>query len=182
MIGEIEEYWKEVIGYEGIYEVSNKGKIRSSKDKTTKSTLHGERKWKQRILKQKTDKKGYKRVTLYKEKIPDTFLVHRLVAMSFINKIEGKELINHIDCNPSNNYVSNLEWCTHKENNDHAWENNLYSSNDIIILKNTNTGELLEFNSKTKASLFLGRNHGFLHHLLKSGLREVDEYKIFTNK
>ncbi len=54
----MEEKWLEVPGYEGIYEVSDLGKVRSSKDKVTKSKLHGDRVWQQRILRQKTDKKG----------------------------------------------------------------------------------------------------------------------------
>ena len=58
------EIWKDVVGYEGIYEVSNKGKVRTHKNKTTYTEKHGVRKWEQRILKQKSDKHNSKRVTL----------------------------------------------------------------------------------------------------------------------
>jgi len=176
------EIWKDIPGYEKIYEVSSNGRVRSSKDKTTKSILHGERKWTQRILRLKTDKNGYKRVCLYKDKKPKDFLVHRLVAFAFIPKVEGKECINHIDGNPSNNYVENLEWCNHQENLLHAFENRLNKSPDPIVLFNLNNKDLKYFKSKSDASEFLGRNHGFISGLIKKNTYEVDEYLIFTHK
>lgn len=174
------EIWKDVLGYEGLYEVSSLGRIRSSKDKTTHSDYHGTRKWKQRIFKQKTDKNGYKRVTLYKNRSPKDFLVHRLVAIAFIPKVEGKELINHIDCNPGNNYVSNLEWCDYSENLAHAYKNRLNQSNDIIILLNKITNTPKVFISKSEASRFLGRDDKFLSGVINKGVNEVDEYEIFS--
>ncbi|API89403.1 HNH endonuclease [Marinilactibacillus sp. 15R] len=174
------EKWKPILGYEGIYEVSNKGKVRSSKDKTTSSVLRGERKWKQRILRLKTDKNGYKRVTLWKNKTRKDFLVHRLVALTFITEVNGKNNINHIDGNPSNNYVENLEWCNHKENLIHAFKKGLNKSPDPIVLLNINTHETKYFYSKAEASRFLNRNHGFISRLVKEGLSEVDEYMIFV--
>ncbi len=110
------EKWQSIKGYEGIYEVSDKGRIRSSKGKTTHSKKHGIRIWEERIMKLKTDKNGYKRITLYKDKKAKDFLVHRLVAEAFCKKTEGKNLINHIDGNPSNNDYENLEWCDYKDN------------------------------------------------------------------
>lgn len=176
------EEWRDVIGFEDIYEVSNKGKVRSSKNKTTHSELHGVRKWKQRILRLKTDKNGYKRVCLYKNKKPHDFLVHRLVAMAFIPAVEGKNYINHIDGNPSNNYVENLEWCNHRENLIHAFDNRLNKSPDPIVLYNLNNKTLRFFRSKADASKFLGRNHGYISGLLRKGVTEVDEFLIFTHK
>lgn len=175
----MEEIWKPIKNYEDIYEVSDRGRVRTVKNKKTNSSLHGERVWKQRILKLKTDKNSYKRVTLYKHRTPKDFLVHRLVAKAFITEIDKKELINHIDCNPSNNYVSNLEWCNHAENLKHAYENRLNMSNDIIILLNTVTNEPKVFISKSEASLFLGRNKGFVSAVLKKGETQVDEYEIY---
>lgn len=61
------ETWKDVVGYEGIYEVSDAGKIRTKLGKTTHTEKHGIRTWKQRELKLKTDKLGYKRVSLFKD-------------------------------------------------------------------------------------------------------------------
>ena len=174
------ETWKEIPGYEGIYEVSNEGRVRSSKNKTTHSVLHGERKWKQRIFKLKTDKNGYKRVSLWKNKMVKDFLVHRLVAMAFIEKVEGKELINHKDGIPWNNKVSNLEWCTSKENNDHAVQNRLNRHADPIVLLDIRTYEPHYFSSKSEASKFIGRSHGYISNLIKKGETEVDDFEIYT--
>lgn len=173
--------WRDVVGYEGIYEVSNTGLVRTHKDKTTHSVRHGERKWKQRILKNKTPNGRDVRVTLWKNKKPISYLVHRLVAEAFIPKIEGKESINHLDGDPKNNHVSNLEWCDHKENNNHAFDNGLMTTNDRIILLNKKTNETHIFRSKARASLFLGRNHGYISGRIKRGKYDLEDYWIFVS-
>jgi hypothetical protein len=73
-------------------------------------------------LKCSIDKMGYPRVGLYNENGVKYFLVHRLVANAFLSKIEGKDFVNHIDGNKSNNLLLNLEWCNHQENMQHAWK------------------------------------------------------------
>ena len=170
--------WKDVVGYEGIYEVSNDGQVRTHKNKTTHSKRHGERKWKQRILKDKNPNGTYIRVDLWKDKKPKTFLVHRLVAYAFIPEIEGKTSINHKDGNPRNNRVENLEWCNHLENNTHAFENGLIKTNKHIILIDKKTGEKKEFISMARASTFAGRNKGYISGLLKKGHNETDRYYV----
>lgn len=176
------EQWRDIPEYEGIYEVSNFGRVRSSKDKTTKSALHGERKWKQRILKQKTDKGGYKRVSLWKNKISKDFLVHRLVLLAFGSNPDNKPSVNHIDGNPSNNHLDNLEWVTPKENLIHAFENRLNESADPVILYDTINKEVIYFYSKSQASQFLGRNKGYISGVLKQGENSVDNYEIFVRR
>lgn len=176
------EKWNDINGYEGIYEVSDLGKVRTSKNKTTVSSFHGERRWKQRVLKQKTDKKGYKRVSLWKDQKEKTFQVHRLVAEAFIPKVENKDCVNHIDGNPSNNYLNNLEWCNHAENLFHAYKNKLNQSPDPLVLVNTITCEAFYFRSKAKASEFLGRNKGYVSRAIQKGEEKIDEYEIFTNR
>lgn len=173
--------WRNVVGYEGIYEVSNTGLVRTCKNKTTHSVRHGSRIWKQRILKNKTPNGRNVRVTLWKDKRPRSFLVHRLVAEAFIPKVKGKESINHIDGNPKNNHVSNLEWCDHKENNNHGFDNDLMNTNDKIILLNKETKEPYYFRSKSKASEFLGKNIGYISGLTAKGKYETDEYVIFVS-
>ncbi len=75
-----------------------------------------------RFLKLETTRHGYKRVTLSHRGKTTRFLVHRLVAMLFIPNTENKPCVNHIDGNPSNNDVSNLEWCTYSENERHSYK------------------------------------------------------------
>jgi Holliday junction resolvasome RuvABC endonuclease subunit len=175
------ENWKSVVGYEGIYEVSDSGLVRTHKDKTTHSRLHGVRKWKQRILKDKTPNGRDVRVTLWKNGNPKDFLVHRLVAEAFLVKIPGKDCVNHKDGNPKNNHLDNLEWCNHKENQNHAFDNGLASTNQEIILLNKNTKETIYFRSKAKASEYLGKSHGFISNLMMKGKTEYEEYSFFMS-
>ena len=103
----MEEIWKDIPNYKGLYQVSNLGKVKS---------LYG----KGKILKPNIDKDGYERVALCKEKKRKDLFVHRLVAITFIPNLENKSQINHIDGNKQNNCVDNLEWCSCKENIVHS--------------------------------------------------------------
>ena len=170
--------WKDVVGYEGIYEVSDTGLVRTHKDKTTHSTRHGIRKWKQRILKQKVSKDNTHRVSLYKNKQEKTWLVHRLVAMAFLPKVEGKDYINHIDGDRNNNNVSNLEWCNHKENNNHAFDNGLIATGTLVNLIDKTTGEVHQFRSMAKASEYMGKNQGYLSLQRQRRKTENDLYRF----
>lgn len=163
------EIWKDVVGYEGIYEVSNKGQVRTHKDKVSWSKRYKKwRHWKQRYLKDKTPNGRDVRVTLWKDGKPNYYLVHRLVAYAFIPKIEGKNCINHIDGNPKNNNVENLEWCNHLENNRHALNNDLIKTRKRITLIKTENKKEFYFESMSKASLFLGKNTGYLSGVCKN--------------
>jgi hypothetical protein len=106
-------------------------------------------------------------------------MVHRIVADAFIQKIEGKEYINHIDGNRLNNNLENLEWCNHTENNNHAFDNDLIKTAHKIVLVNNETKNPYYFRSMTKASNFLGKRHGYVSSLLKNGVSEIDGYQIF---
>jgi hypothetical protein len=170
------EIWRDVVGYEGIYEVSDYGRVRTHKDKTTFSVKHGERSWKQRILKDKTPNGRDVRVSLWKNKKSKDFLVHRLVAEAFIPKVIDKDCINHIDGNPKNNHLENLEWCDYKENCNHAFDTGLMKTNQEVILFNKYTKETHYFRSKTKASEFLGKYHGFISDQMKKGEKEYEDY------
>ena len=99
------EEWKTIEGYEGLYEVSNTGRIRNRNRK---------------IIKTFSNKEGYIRVTLCKNNKPKTFSVHRLVALAFIPNTENKPQVNHIDEDKANNVFTNLEWVTQKENHNHG--------------------------------------------------------------
>lgn len=170
----MKEIWKDVVGYENIYEVSNFGRVRTHKNKTTFTKKHGIRHWKQRYLKDKTPNGRDVRVNLWKNGQSKDFLVHRLVGFAFIPLVEGKECINHIDGNPKNNDVSNLEWCNHLENNRHAFENGLIRTNMAVKLTN-HIGIEYEFISMSIAGEFLGRNHGYISKKLQNGHKELTD-------
>ena len=160
------ETWKDVVGYEGIYEVSDYGRVRTHKDKVSWSNRFNTwRNWKQRYLKDKTPNGRDVRVALWKNGKRKDFLVHRLVGFAFIPLVEGKDCINHIDGNPKNNHVENLEWCTHQENNKHAFETGLIKCNMKVKLIN-HLGIEYRFNSMAQSSRWLGRNSGYISNQL----------------
>lgn len=176
--GETMEQWKEIKGYEGIYEVSTLGYVRTCKNKKTHSDLHGERVWKQRVLKFKTDKTREPRVTLWKDKKATDFLVHRLVAEAFIPNPHNKPAVNHRDGNPKNNNVYNLEWSTYKENNNHAFDNNLISVGNKTIIRDKNTGKVYQFRSLSKASSFLGKYKGYVSNSIIQN-KPIDGFEVY---
>ena len=109
------EIWKDIKGYEGLYQVSNKGRIKS---------LNYRRTGKEGILKGVPTKYGYLMVTLYKKgEKPEHFSVHRLVAEAFIPNHDNLPEVNHIDENKENNHVKNLEWCDRKYNMNYGTRN-----------------------------------------------------------
>ncbi|MGH1111214.1 NUMOD4 motif-containing HNH endonuclease [Bacillus paranthracis] len=122
--------WKSVVGYEGLYEVSNFGDVKVL-DREVRGKLDSIRKVKGRMLKKHNDTSGYPTVTLTGEDGKrKTIAVHRLVASTFLESIEGKQVVNHKDGNKTNNHVENLEWVTHSENTLHAIENGLKEVSD----------------------------------------------------
>lgn len=114
------EIWKDIAGYEGYYQVSNKGRIKSV-NRVVKHTSSGYLTLKEKLIKCRANNRdGYIRCSLCKNKKVSTFLVHRLVAFAFIKNLENKPHINHLDEIKTNNVVENLEWVTQKENNDYS--------------------------------------------------------------
>ena len=109
------EIWKPISGYEGFYEVSNLGRIRSL-ERIVECSDGRKRKIKDRTLKGSSYSGGYSGVTLHKDGCAKFVNIHRIVAEAFVPNPLEKEEVNHKDENPSNNHASNLEWVTHKEN------------------------------------------------------------------
>lgn len=111
----MEEQWKPIPGWEGLYEASDQGNIKSFRNGIERNlTL--------------TSDNGYLRVGLCRKGFVKHLRVHRLVAESFLPNPENKPCINHKDGNKLNNHISNLEWCTHKENMRHAFKTGLKKS------------------------------------------------------
>lgn len=130
------EKWKDVIGYEGLYQVSNMGRIRNSKGKIRKTFI---------------SEFGYERITLTKNRKQEKFQVHRLVAQAFIRLENDNEQVNHIDGDKLNNKVNNLEWCSASENVQHAFKIGLHKAytgyrempNEKMVKKLTKDGKVI---------------------------------------
>jgi len=110
------EEWRDVLGYEGLYKVSNLGRV--------KSFFKGIEKFRKPVL----ARPGYFSVVLYKNNIPQSARIHVLVAQAFIPNPENKAYVNHIDGNKLNNRADNLEWVTPSENLRHAYDTGLQKS------------------------------------------------------
>ena len=122
------EIWKDVVGYERYYKVSNIGKVKSCTRMTRGYVPNGTsvlRKHKGKILKNKLYSLKYYRVTLMINGISDRFLVHTLVMAAFVGKKQCGFQINHKDGNKTNNHLSNLEYVTPSQNMRHAIKNKL---------------------------------------------------------
>ena len=112
----MQEEWRQIKGFEGLYEISNLGNVRSldrlCRMKNGKTRMH-----KGRTLKPGRDGGGYEFVVLRKDGLSLNRKIHRLVAEAFIPNPDNKPCVNHKDLNRANNCVENLEWCTVKYNN-----------------------------------------------------------------
>lgn len=135
------EIWKPVIGFEGLYEVSSIGRVKSIPRKKSKGGL----------LKQYVDRYGYLKVILYKNGNPHYFTVHRLVAIAFILNPQNKTAVDHIDCDRKNNQVENLRWVTTKENLDHSHELGRQIINATPVIAISPNGEKKIFSSQREA-------------------------------
>lgn len=126
-----QEVWKPILGYEGLYEISNHGNVRSYKN-----GKWGIRAEPRAIFGQKG--KHYKTVPLCRDGSKKTRPIHRLVAEAFLPNPENLSDVNHKDGNKDNNQVDNLEWCTHAENMRHASINDIggFNRRKIICLEN----------------------------------------------
>jgi len=141
--------WKDIKGYEGYYQVSSHGQVRSL-DRTVPSKGFT-RRIKGRIMAQSIDKDGYKHLRLRKGGREKSFFVHRLVAVAFVMNINPVEFIqiNHKDEDKKNNHYSNLEWCTAAYNINYGTRIQRISKPVIAF----NDKETMYFSSMTEASL-----------------------------
>ena len=147
------EQWRNITGYEGLYQVSNYGRVKRKYNNG-----------KTKILKPISTNNGYLRVSLSKNNVKNMCFVHRLVAQAFLDNPDNKLQVNHISGIKTDNRVENLEWCTAQENIQHAFNTGLNQIDTVLLGKSsskpvrcitTNT----VYNSTMDAERLLGINH-----------------------
>ena len=155
------EEWKEVDGFEGLYEVSNFGRVKSV-SRYVKNGLT-EKKINEKILVCSREKKtGYLRVTLCKNGKQKIVKVHRLVAFAFLPNLNNYPQVNHKDEDKSNNRVDNLEWCTAKYNmnygkrNERAAKSNTNGTRSRPVIQIKDGNIIAEFPSASEVERALG--------------------------
>lgn len=154
--------WRDIKGFEGLYQVSNMGEVRSLDHYAPCKCGHW-RLYKGRQIKSKIDIHGYACVGLRKSGQAQRFVkVHRLVAEAFIDNPENKPQVNHLNENRGDNRVENLEWVTAKENINYGKGNyrrrkhNLNQQHHAQHIKMQKEGEVLHFDSIASASRYFG--------------------------
>lgn len=175
----MDELWRDIPNYEGLYQASTKGRIRTCEGKTTRTERHGVRHWKQRILKPKAEKaqrsRGDQRVTLWKDGKPKDHLVARLVALAWVDGFAPNMTVNHIDGDYRNNNIDNLEWLTLADNIRHGFDSGLYPSKKVKAINNI-TGEETIYRSMAECGRAIGKHHGYISGCFKKGITTTETY------
>lgn len=166
----MKEVWRDIKGYEGLYRVSNKGRIKrlggtfnyvnKNQYSNVKTTFHK----KEKILKNILYQNGYYGVSLCKENKCKNNLIHRLIAIHFISNKKNKKQVNHIDGIKTNNNIDNLEWVTPKENVRHAIDiglkkPNVYSNETLLKMRNTALDQRGVYKKRILKSDYIGHKH-----------------------
>ena len=162
-MSEVETFVK-IVGFEN-YEVSNLGRVRNIESG--------------RVLKPKLTEYGYLRHGLYKNNKQKYLFLHRIIATTFIDNPEGKPCVNHIDENKLNNDLSNLEWCTVKENNIHGTRTKRVAEklSQKVIQLDLNDNVLNEFESMKQAERETGIPNGSISSCCNGKLKSAGGYK-----
>lgn len=169
--GNLKEVWKDIKGYEGIYQVSNLGKVRSL-DRIVTYSNGAKHKHLGSIINGYISHKGYRRVELSKNGKTIKFSVHRLVAKTFLPNPKNLPQVNHKDEDKTNNRVDNLEWCTCKYNNNYGNRTKssvqTYKHNSSIgkhVLRcDMNGNTIQEYRSTYEVEKLFGSSHSYIKH------------------
>ncbi len=175
----MQEIWQDIEGFEGLYQISNLGRVKSlervvkycenTKSKTDKHTV------KEHIKKPTLKENGYLQISLYKNNRGKNLYIHRLVAEAFIDNPKNYKTVNHKNLDKQDNRVNNLEWCSYGDNNEHARQNLNFKSGKAIKIEciNIDTGEteiitdLLAWckqNNHDRASVYRVLSGRYAHH------------------
>lgn len=144
------EIWKDIPGYEGKYQVSNFGNVKSLNYHRTKN---------EKFLTGKIDKDGYRVILLSRNQKKKSVSVHRLVAEAFIPNLNNKPEVNHKDRDKQNNVVSNLEWVTSFENTQHCIRSGRKTHKKPVLQFTKNNEFIASWDSIAEASLSTGIKH-----------------------
>lgn len=151
----MQEIWKDIEGYEGLYQISSLGNIKS---------LNYNRQKESKLLKKYINPyNNYTQIRLNKKGVGKTFRVHKLVAKAFIPNPENKPQINHKDGNKSNNKIDNLEWCTQSENLKHASR----------ILKKVFWKNIYDIHLRNKVKVI--RSDGKIYNSIKEAKKDINK-------
>ena len=143
------EIWKDIKGYEGIYQISSFGRVKSMEREV--GSRNNTRRLREKMLSQFLSSAGYPTVNLYKDSNLKASYVHRLISEAFIPNPENKPQVKHIDGDKRNNDLSNLEWCTIKENRNHAAQKGLAARGAQAGIAKLNRKAVLEIKALLKS-------------------------------
>lgn len=169
----IKEEWKDIKGYEGLYQISNKGRVKSTRNNI--------------ILKPMISDKGYYHVDLYNKDNRKSCRVHRLVAQAFIPNPNNYPQVNHIDENTINNQVSNLEWCTAQYNHNYGTRNeraikHMAETISIPIVQLSLNYELIKYWKSASSVNIQGIEHQHITECCSGKIRTYKNYHWLYKK
>lgn len=179
------EVWKDIVGHEGLYQVSNLGRVKSLKRKVYAGRNRMRWQYERILSNNKTNGNGYIVVSLNKESKSKNKYVHRLVAEAFLENPNNYKYINHKDQNTFNNNANNLEFCTAQYNSTYRdahikrglkHRNNLVNSKKVYQL-DENENIIKEFSSMAEANRQLGTNHTSIYACINGKQKHAFGYK-----
>lgn len=167
------ETWREIPGYDGEYLVSDAGRVFSN--------------LKQKVLKTKKNNRGYVQIGLQKNKRPEYWLLHRIVAIAFIENPDNLPQINHIGEDKENNAARNLEWCTNLYNRhygtgleramrNHDYEEIAYKNRKYVAQQNDSRNTIAVWHGLAAAADAVGGNKDAIRNSIKRGQRSSGYY------